>query len=94
MAGPTIAVILVFVALATVWVGFALAARRERRGREHRVHVRLRCPVKLRMARVVFRLAPDGTRTDVLGCSLASGRLRTCGKACLPPAVRGSMRAV
>ncbi|HYV56686.1 MAG TPA: hypothetical protein VE911_04035 [Candidatus Nitrosopolaris sp.] len=50
---------------------------------------RLRCPVQLRPARVVFELGPDGT-TDVVRCSLARrprglffGRRQIiCGKAC------------
>src|SRR5262249_3579844 len=51
---------------------------------------RLRCPVQLRPARVVFELAPDGT-TDVVRCSLArrprgfffGRRPIICGKACV-----------
>jgi hypothetical protein len=44
---------------------------------------RLFCPVRLRSVRVLFRLAPNGTRTDVLRCSVFGRRPITCGKLCL-----------
>ena len=45
---------------------------------------RLRCPVRPRMASVLFHLAPDARRTDVLRCSLfKNGRPIGCGKVCL-----------
>jgi len=55
-----------------------------------RVRERIRCPVQLRPARVVFEQAPDGT-IDVVRCSLSrrgrglffKPRPIICGKACL-----------
>jgi hypothetical protein len=47
---------------------------------------RLLCPKHMRLARVVFRLAPDGRRTDVIRCSERGRRRIDCGKACLPQA--------
>ncbi len=46
---------------------------------------RLRCPASRRMATVRFRIAPDGTRTDVLRCSLLKNETPRagCRKACL-----------
>jgi hypothetical protein len=46
---------------------------------------RLRCPASLRMATVLFRIAPDATRTDVLRCSLVKNGIPPggCAKACL-----------
>jgi hypothetical protein len=41
------------------------------------------CPVWLRPVRVLFRLAPDGARSDVLRCSVFGRRPITCGKVCL-----------
>jgi hypothetical protein len=49
-----------------------------------RERVRLRCPLYVGMATIVFRRAPDGSREDVLRCSrLRRGRAITCTKACL-----------
>jgi hypothetical protein len=50
---------------------------------------RISCPVRLRPARVMFRVAPDGKRTDVLRCSVFGRRPITCGKACLRPVAAG-----
>lgn len=58
-----------------LWTGRGL--KRER--------IRLHCPVRLRPARVLFRLAPDGKRIDVLHCSVFGRQCITCGKACLSP---------
>jgi hypothetical protein len=45
---------------------------------------RLRCPLQRTMATVLFELAPDGRRTDVLRCSLVGNTsLTRCGKPCL-----------
>jgi hypothetical protein len=41
------------------------------------------CPVRLRVVKVLFRLAPNGERTDVIRCSVFGRRPLTCGKACL-----------
>jgi hypothetical protein len=49
-----------------------------------RERARVICPVRLRPAKVGFALAPDGTRADVLRCSVFGRRPITCGKACLP----------
>lgn len=67
-----VASILVIVGM-TLWV--VRSAIRER--------VRLMCPVRLRRVRVLFRLAPDGKRADVLRCSVFGRRPITCGKVCL-----------
>jgi len=51
---------------------------------------RLCCPVKRRMATVVFGLAPGGARTEVLACSLfGRGQPLTCGTPCLRAAAHG-----
>jgi len=48
------------------------------------VRERLRCPLRLRRATVTFRVAEDGTRTDVVRCSLLRGRREMlCDKVCL-----------
>jgi hypothetical protein len=45
---------------------------------------RLRCPVRATMATVLFELAPNARRTDVLRCSLfRNGLPLGCGKVCL-----------
>ena len=46
---------------------------------------RLRCPVRLRRVRVLFRLGAAGERIDVLRCSVFGRRPITCGKVCLHP---------
>ncbi len=43
---------------------------------------RIFCPVRLRRAWVVFRLAPNGGPTDVIRCSIFGRRPITCGKLC------------
>ena len=48
-----------------------------------REHARLECPVELRPARVTFGVAGDGSRVDVVKCSLFRGRPITCSKACV-----------
>ena len=48
--------------------------------------MRLRCPVRLRPARVDFEMGPGGKTTDVLRCSIFGRRPITCGKACAPHA--------
>jgi|SRR5262245_2830658 len=45
----------------------------------------LRCPVRLRRARVLFRLGAVGERIDIVRCSIFGRRPVTCGKACLHP---------
>jgi hypothetical protein len=48
------------------------------------VRERLRCPQRRKRATVTFRIAGDGTRTDVMRCSLVrGGRESFCGKICL-----------
>jgi hypothetical protein len=58
---------------ALLWLPFSLTRLRER----------VDCPVRLRRAKVLFRLAPDGRRVDVLRCSVFGRRPVTCGKVCL-----------
>ena len=41
------------------------------------------CPIRLRVVMVLFRLAPNGQRTDVIRCSVFGRRPVTCGKVCL-----------
>jgi len=61
----------------TYGVFFWMMARRRERTRLH-------CPVERRSARVVFGLAGDGSRVDVVKCSLFRGRRAiTCSKACV-----------
>ena len=48
-----------------------------------REQLSLLCPVRLRRVRVLFRLAPDGKRTDILRCSVFGRHPVTCGKVCL-----------
>ena len=48
-----------------------------------RERLSLFCPVRLRRVRVLFRLAPDGKRTDIVRCSVFGRRPVTCGKVCL-----------
>jgi len=58
-------------------IGFVLWAARH----AYQERQRLRCPVRLRMATVLFGLAPDGRRTDVLRCTVFRKRPAiTCGK--------------
>jgi hypothetical protein len=57
---------------------------RELRGLS-RWHARLRCPVRLRPARVAFRIGADGRPADVLRCSIFGRRPVACDKACLHP---------
>jgi len=45
----------------------------------------LRCPVRLRRARILFRLGAAGERIDIVRCSIFGRRPVTCGKACLHP---------
>ena len=54
-----------------------------------RERVRLVCPTRLGFARVLFRLAPNGTRRDVIHCSLLGRGPFSCGKVCLHPTGRG-----
>jgi hypothetical protein len=53
-----------------------------------RERLRLFCPVRLRPVRVLFRLAPDGKRVDILRCSVFGRRPISCGKVCLHQAAR------
>ncbi len=81
--------LLALLALLVVFGGYVLIFWAMGRGSQERV--RLRCPVRLRTARVTFELASDGSRADVVGCSIFRGRPAiTCGKACLgaAPAVQ------
>lgn len=63
-------------------VAYAAFLWMERHGDE--VREGLRCPLHLKRATVTFRVARDGTRTDVVRCSLLRGRReRFCDKVCL-----------
>lgn len=73
--------VLLLLIVVSLGVLFALSLR-ELRGVD-RWRDRLRCPVRLRTARVEFRLGGDGKPTDVLRCSIFGRRPITCGKACL-----------
>ena len=50
-----------------------------------RERVRLVCPKRLGFASVLFRLAPNGRRRDVIHCSLLGRGPFSCGKVCLHP---------
>lgn len=56
-----------------LWMAFGTGKRRER----------LVCPARLRGARVLMRIAPNGRPTDVIRCSIFGRRPITCGKVCL-----------
>ena len=83
--GRFIVIAIVILALLAMYAMLVRIPASLTRGRE-----RLRCPVQLRPARVVFELGADGT-TDVVRCSLArrprgfffGQRPIICGKACL-----------
>jgi hypothetical protein len=89
MVDPTAAVAFdgyLRIAILALLVGYATlvgAIRSAFRRRE-----RLFCPARLRTARVDFQLAGDGSRTDVLRCSIFGRRPITCGKVCMPAAAR------
>jgi hypothetical protein len=70
--------VLSLVGLVLVFAVMLWAARSAGRRREL-----LLCPVRLRRAGVLFRLAPNGARTDVIRCSVFGRRPITCGKACI-----------
>jgi hypothetical protein len=70
-----------FLAIVVI-VAFAALLWMIRRGSEARE--RLRCPRRHKVAVVTFRLAGDGTRTDVMRCSLLRrGREKFCDKICM-----------
>lgn len=74
--------------LVLLFIGFAVMLWMA--GHADQKRARLHCPVHLQQARVTFRVAPDGTRTDVVRCSLFRGRPAiTCGKPCLRQAAAG-----
>ena len=54
-----------------------------------RERTKIFCPVRLRAVKVVFGLARNGNRTDVLRCSVFGRRPLTCGKACLGHTIGG-----
>jgi hypothetical protein len=66
--------VLSLVALAIVFAAMLWAARRPEQ---------VFCPVRLRRVRVLFRLAPNGARTDVVRCAVFGQRPITCGKPCV-----------
>src|SRR5437667_12852151 len=74
---------LLLLTVASLVVLFVMSLR-EVRGL-HRWRERLRCPVRLRPARVDFRIGAEGRPADVLRCSIFGRRTITCGKACLHP---------
>ena len=73
--------VLLLLAVFSLVVLFAMGLREIRRAYTRRE--RIFCPVRLRRARVRFRLWPDGERADVIRCSVFGRRPITCGKACL-----------
>jgi hypothetical protein len=77
---PVIGLALVVMAsVAVMLVAMLWAARTA-----YRARARVWCPERGRRARVLFRLAPDGSRADVLRCSVFRRRgAVTCRKACL-----------
>jgi hypothetical protein len=65
------------------WVVFLRAATR----RLMRSQERVQCPVERRSARIVYVRAPDGSRDEVVSCSLlGEGTPITCDQDCLHPA--------
>jgi hypothetical protein len=76
--------LMALVAAAAVAIMFGMMLWRGRPTARERL--RLRCPVRLRTARVLFRLAPTGERVDVVRCSVFGRRPISCGKMCLHPA--------
>jgi hypothetical protein len=87
MEGPWLSVngVLEFILLLTIAsiAAMFVMSLNELRG-YYRAH--LRCPVRLRPARVDFEMGPGGKATDVLRCSIFGRRPITCGKACMPHA--------
>jgi hypothetical protein len=69
------------VVLVALFAAYAMLLWAIRIGRTRTV----RCPVDGRTARVLFRVAGDGTRVDVDRCSLQSIPI-TCSKRCLATA--------
>ncbi|HZP43351.1 MAG TPA: hypothetical protein VFD84_17825 [Candidatus Binatia bacterium] len=62
--------------------------------RSHRLQRRLRCPVELADAVVLFRVGADGAPLEVLRCSLLGARSElTCGAACAATAHSDDARA-
>lgn len=76
---------LLLLTVASLVVIFLMSLRELRGGSRWRA--RLRCPVRLRTARVAFRIGADGKPADVVRCSIFGRRPITCGKACLHHAV-------
>ena len=87
MAGPWLSVngVLEFIMLLTIASIAVLLVMSLNELRGH-YRARLRCPVRLRPARVDFEIGPGGKPTDVLRCSIFGRGALTCGKACLPHA--------
>jgi len=75
---------LLLLTVASLVVLFLMSLREIRGVSRWRAH--LRCPVRLRAARVEFRISGDGTPAEVLHCSIFGRRPITCGKACAPHA--------
>ena len=72
--------LLTVVAAILTMAGFVLWAAKH----AYRERRRLRCPVQHRMTSVLFELAPDARRTDVIRCALLKDVSPiSCGKPCL-----------
>ena len=79
--GPLLLDILLVLTVVSALFIFGMALREV--GVRYRRRERLFCPVRQRMARVVFGTWPDGEPADVIRCSVFGRRPITCGKACL-----------
>ena len=75
---PTVFLLLAILSLAAVFGLMFWSIRNTLRER-----IRLLCPLGFHSVRVLFRLAPDGTRQDVLRCSVFGRHPVTCPKVCL-----------
>ena len=73
--------LIMLISIVSLMVIFALMLRALLRANRERV--RIQCPVRLRRVRVLFGLAPDGRRSNVIRCSVFGRSPITCGKACL-----------
>src|SRR5262245_29510439 len=73
--------LLIALALVSIVVMFGMLLWQAKR--EDRRRKRLRCPVRLRPARVLFQIGTGRKPEDVLHCSVFGRHPITCGKACL-----------
>ena len=79
--------LIMLISIASLMVIFALMLRALLRANRERT--RIQCPARLRRVRILFGLAPDGRRTNVIRCSVFGRRPITCGKVCLHGGVQG-----